>query len=68
MSPDKNFPIETKSDQLIEKFIRNDEKMLAETCANNFKLVRGYVMKNNGKEANAKDVFQEAILVVRALS
>lgn len=63
MSPDKTIPTEKQSDQIIEQFIRNDEKVLEKTYAHNFKLVRGYVMKNNGTEADAKDIFQEAMLV-----
>jgi RNA polymerase sigma factor (sigma-70 family) len=64
MSSDKTILlVETQSDQIIEQFIRNDEKVLEQTYAHNFKLVRGYVMKNNGTEADAKDIFQEAMLV-----
>jgi RNA polymerase sigma factor (sigma-70 family) len=63
MSSDKTILLETQSDQIIEQFIRNDEKVLEETYKHNFKLVRNYVMKNNGTEADAKDIFQEAMLV-----
>jgi len=63
MSSDKTILLETQSDQIIEQFIRNDEKVLEQTYAHNYKLVRSYVMKNNGSESDAKDVFQEAMLV-----
>lgn len=63
MSKDQNIPIETQSEQIIEQFIRNDEKVLEKTYQHNFKLVRSYVLKNSGTDADAKDIFQEAMLV-----
>lgn len=63
MSKDNDIPLISESQQFIEKFIRNDEKVLEETYKHNFKIVRSYVMKNNGTEADAKDIFQEAMLV-----
>lgn len=63
MSPDTPIPLQNQSDQLIEQFIRNDEKVLEDTYRHSFKIVKSYVMKNNGTEADAKDVFQEAMLV-----
>jgi len=49
--------------RLIEQFINNENNVLEKTYKHNFKLVRSYVLKNNGKEADAKDVFQEAMIV-----
>lgn len=63
MSTDKNILSIADSENFIEKFIRNDEKVLESTYKHNFKIVRNYVMKNNGTEADAKDIFQEAMII-----
>lgn len=63
MSKVRNIPLENQSEQIIEQFIRNDEKALEKTYQHNFKIVRSFVLKNNGSEADAKDIFQEAMLV-----
>lgn len=62
MSEDKTIPVETQSQLIIDQFIRHDEKVLEKTYKHNFKIVRSYVMKNSGTEADAKDIFQEAMV------
>ena len=63
MSTDKESTGVEQSQRIIEQFIRNDEKVLEKTYQHNFKIVRNYILKNNGSEADAKDIFQESMLV-----
>lgn len=49
--------------QIIDQFIENKNNVLEKLYKHNYKIVRSYVMKNSGTEADAKDIFQEAMLV-----
>ena len=51
------------SDLIIQQFINNEDKTLEKVYRHNYKMVRSYVMKNNGTEDEAKDVFQDAMIV-----
>jgi len=63
MSKSNNNEAALHGQQLIEQFIRNDGRVLEKTYRHNYKIVRNYVMKNSGTEADAKDVFQEAMMI-----
>lgn len=49
--------------QIAERFIGNDGRLLDKTYRHNFKIVRRFVLKNNGTEADAKDIFQDAMMI-----
>ena len=50
--------------ELIEGIRNNNSKVLTSIYKNYFKMVLKYVLNNNGTEQEAKDVFQESILVL----
>lgn len=47
---------------LTEGFIQNDRKCMEQIYAQNYKSVEMYILQNSGKEADAKDIYQEAIV------
>lgn len=49
-------------DPLLEGFQRSDPRALEIIYANTYPTVETYVVKNSGRSADAKDVFQEAIM------
>ncbi|HEY9115889.1 MAG TPA: sigma-70 family RNA polymerase sigma factor [Bacteroidales bacterium] len=49
--------------QVIDEFIENKNNALEKLYKHNYKIVRSYVLKNSGTEADAKDIFQDAMLV-----
>ncbi|MGB4292846.1 MAG: hypothetical protein WBJ37_08185, partial [Bacteroidales bacterium] len=49
---------------IIEGVRRQDEKILNYLYDNYFKLVKNHVIKNNGTEDDASDVFQETIILL----
>ncbi|NEN24459.1 sigma-70 family RNA polymerase sigma factor [Cryomorpha ignava] len=48
--------------ELTEGFIQNDRKCMEQIYAQNYKSVEMYILQNSGKEADAKDIYQEAIV------
>lgn len=63
MSKVENNHVSEADDQIIDQFIRNENNVLEKTYRYNYKTVRNYVMKNSGTEADAKDIFQEAMMI-----
>lgn len=63
MLKDKAGHTEVEENQLIEQFISNENQVLEKMYKHNYRIVRSFVLKNSGKEADAKDVFQEAMMV-----
>lgn len=51
-----------KYNELVSAFKRNDDRVLKNLYQNVFPKVRSYVLKNNGDEEQAKDIFQEAFI------
>lgn len=47
----------------VSAFKNNDQRVLANTYKSVFPRLRSYVLKNNGSEVDAKDVFQEAFII-----
>lgn len=47
---------------LVEGFKQNDRRCLNKIYSMHYSSVEHYIFKNNGSEADAKDIFQEAIL------
>lgn len=48
--------------ELTEGFIQNDRQCMEQIYAQNYKSVEMYILQNGGKEADAKDIYQEAIV------
>ncbi len=48
--------------ETITGFAEKDQRVLELVYKENYPTVLQYVLKNNGKESDAKDIFQEAIL------
>ena len=60
MKPERQY-----SDQeLIEGIINNDSLVIEFIYAENFHSIRHYVLLNNGSEDDAKDVFQESLILL----
>ena len=59
---EKNQSVMT-GDLIIKQFINNENNMLEKIYQHNYKIVRNYVLKNNGSESDAKDIFQDAIMI-----
>ena len=56
--------ISTKNyNKVIAGFKRNDEQVLKNLYQNVYPKARNYVLKNNGNEEQAKDIFQEAFII-----
>jgi RNA polymerase sigma factor (sigma-70 family) len=49
--------------QVGERFTGNEDRWLDKTYRHNFKVVRNFIVKNNGTEAEAKDIFQDAMMI-----
>lgn len=62
MSETKNN-INPDLQQIAEQFTNNENGFLDKTYRHNFKIVRSFVLKNNGTDAEAKDIFQDAMMV-----
>ena len=54
--------LQKTNNQLVTAFKNNDQKVMQEVYQNIFPKFRSHVFKNNGDEAQAKDVFQEAFI------
>jgi RNA polymerase sigma factor (sigma-70 family) len=52
------------SEELVNGIARNNEAVLEYIYENNLPAVMSYVLKNNGDESDARDIFQEAIIAV----
>lgn len=50
--------------QYIEALLRNDRKLLEEIYAKYADKIKNMVLQNNGSEADAADIFQEALLAI----
>lgn len=51
-----------EEDPLFEGFRQSDPRALEKIYASNYRTVEAYVVKNSGRPADAKDVFQEALM------
>lgn len=58
----KSTNIKYTEHQLILGFIANDQRCIEHIYSENFKSVKQYILKNSGKEDDAKDIYQEAIV------
>ncbi|MAU14970.1 MAG: hypothetical protein CMH46_05460 [Muricauda sp.] len=54
--------LQKTNNQLVTAFKNNDQKVMQEVYQNIFPKFRSHVFKNNGDEAQAKDVFQESFI------
>ena len=52
-----------EKNELILSFKRNDETVLKDLYLKVYPKAKSYVLKNNGNEEQAKDVFQEAFII-----
>ncbi|QIE60097.1 sigma-70 family RNA polymerase sigma factor [Rasiella rasia] len=48
--------------QLVDALKNNDEQVLRDLYVGNFRKTEAFILKNNGTSAQAKDIFQEAIM------
>lgn len=51
-----------EEEELIQGFILNDTRCMEHIYAQNYASVERYIITNSGKEADAKDIYQEAIV------
>lgn len=58
----KSSNINYTEHELILGFIENDRRCIEHIYSENFKTVEQYILKNSGKEDDAKDIYQEAIV------
>jgi RNA polymerase sigma factor (sigma-70 family) len=63
MSKLENEQSTISGNQIIDQFIENKNNVLEKLYKHNYKIVRNYVLKNSGTEADAKDIFQDAMLI-----
>lgn len=59
---DSKFDPSNSADRLARGFANNDAHVLEEIYLKNFPTVRNYILKNNGTEDDAKDIYQEAVI------
>lgn len=52
-----------KDSEVLEKISRGDEKALDYLYRKYYRMMTGIIIKNNGSEHEAKDVFQDALIV-----
>lgn len=50
--------------EIIDGIRRHEEKILNYLYKRFFKEINFFILKNNGKEADAKDIFQEALIII----
>ncbi len=50
--------------ELLEGIARNDSRAIEKVYKDNFGLVQNFIVRNNGSFDDARDVFQEAMLVI----
>ncbi len=53
-----------KSRKILEGIRKRDHKILSDVYKRYYPLVLAYIIRNSGSESDAKDVFQESIMVV----
>lgn len=53
-----------RDQELLQGFANNDDKALEIIYIDNFPMIARMVLQNNGSEDDAKDVFQEAMIVL----
>ncbi len=53
-----------KDHEVIEKIRKGDEKALDFLYKKNYKMMVNMIIKNNGSEDEAKDIFQDALIVL----
>lgn len=53
-----------RDQELLQGFARNDDKSLETIYLENFPMIARMVLQNNGSEDDAKDVFQEAMIIL----
>lgn len=57
-----------KLDQLAEGIRQKDHSVITEIYRKYYPLVLGYLVRNGGSETDARDIFQEALIVVYRLA
>jgi RNA polymerase sigma factor (sigma-70 family) len=55
---------DTNEQQLLQGLAKNDTKAIETIYKNNFNTVQSFVINNNGSYDDARDVFQEAMIVL----
>ncbi len=54
----------TEQEELIKRIANNDRKALESVYKDNFSMIQSYVLANNGLADDARDIFQEAMIVL----
>lgn len=55
---------EQKEQQLLQGLAQNDSKAIEAIYASNFSLIQALVLNNNGSYDDARDIFQEAMVIL----
>lgn len=54
----------TEEHKIIEGIIAGDESILKTFYKKNYAYIRGYVLQNSGNDADAEDIFQDALVLI----
>jgi RNA polymerase sigma factor (sigma-70 family) len=54
----------TDQEQILQAIAKNDRKALESIYKENFSMIQSHVLNNNGSVDDARDIFQEAMIVV----
>ncbi|KAA1242490.1 RNA polymerase sigma factor [Aquimarina sp. RZ0] len=54
----------TEEHKIIEGIVAGDESVLKIFYKKNYAYIRGYILQNSGDEADAEDVFQDALVLI----
>jgi RNA polymerase sigma factor (sigma-70 family) len=55
---------ETKDEQLLAGLAKNDKQAIETLYKEHFGMVQAFILNNNGSSDDARDVFQEAMIVL----
>ena len=56
--------IKYNEQEIIKGFQQNDRLIINDVYLKNYPTIRNYILKNSGDEVEAKDVFQEALVII----
>lgn len=56
--------IDTTDEQLLAGLARNEKKAIEALYKDNFGMVQAFILNNNGSSDDARDIFQEAMIVL----
>lgn len=55
---------ELNEEQLLRGLAKNDKKAIEAIYKNNYNMIQSFILNNNGSSDDAKDIFQEAMIIL----